>query len=76
MERCLVVALGGLVEQRQDKLGEKFNLEFDILSRDMIENSPAPGNLFNDRNHLIAQLDMLARNESYRKSLSAPMNGI
>lgn len=39
LERCLVVAPGGLVEQWQDELGEKFNVEFDILSRDMIEHS-------------------------------------
>ena len=35
------------VKQWQDELGEKFNLEFDILSRDMIENSRS-GNPFND----------------------------
>ncbi|MCY4265160.1 MAG: SNF2-related protein, partial [Gammaproteobacteria bacterium] len=60
LERCLVVAPGSLVEQWQDELGEKFNLEFDILSRDIIENSRS-GNPFNDRNHLIIRLDMLAR---------------
>ncbi len=37
LERCLVVAPGSLVEQWQDELGEKFGLEFDILTRDMIE---------------------------------------
>lgn len=36
LERCLVVAPGSLVEQWQDELGEKFSLEFDILTRDMI----------------------------------------
>ena len=54
LERCLVVAPGGLVEQWQDELGEKFNLEFDILTRDMIETSRS-GNPFNDRNHLIVR---------------------
>ena len=39
LERCLVVAPGSLVEQWQDELGEKFGLEFDILTRDMIETS-------------------------------------
>src|SRR5437016_543894 len=47
LERCLVVAPGSLVEQWQDELGEKFSLEFDILSRDMIENSRS-GNPFDD----------------------------
>jgi superfamily II DNA or RNA helicase len=68
MERCLVVAPGSLVEQWQDELGEKFDLEFDILSRDMIENSRS-GNPFNDRNHLIARLDVLARNEELQEKL-------
>jgi len=68
LERSLVVAPGGLVEQWQDELGEKFNLEFDILSRDMIENSRS-GNPFNDRNQLIARLDVLARNEELQQKL-------
>lgn len=68
LERCLIVAPGSLVEQWQDELGEKFNLEFDILTRDMIEHSRS-GNPFNDRNHLIARLDVLARNEELQDKL-------
>lgn len=68
LERCLVVAPGSLVEQWQDELGEKFALEFDILSRDMIETSRS-GNAFNDRNRLIARLDVLARNEDLQQKL-------
>jgi SNF2 family DNA or RNA helicase len=34
LERCLIVAPGGLVEQWQEELAEKFDLGFDILSRD------------------------------------------
>ena len=70
LERCLIVAPGSLVEQWQDELGEKFSLEFDILSRDMIETSRS-GNVFNDRNRLIARLDMLARNEDLQQKLAA-----
>ena len=62
LERCLVVAPGSLVEQWQDELGQKFNLEFDILTRDMIETSRS-GNPFNDRDRLIVRLDVLARND-------------
>ena len=69
IERCLVVAPGSLVEQWQDELGEKFNLEFDILSRDMIENSRS-GNPFNDRNQLICRLDVLSRNEELLEKLT------
>jgi len=68
LERCLVVAPGSLVEQWQDELGEKFNLEFDILTRDMIETSRS-GNPFNDRNRLIVRLDVLARNEELQEKL-------
>jgi superfamily II DNA or RNA helicase len=69
LERCLVVAPGSLVEQWQDELGEKFNLEFDILTRDMIENSRS-GNPFEDRNRLIVRLDVLARNEDLQEKLT------
>lgn len=68
LDRCLVVAPGSLVEQWQDELGEKFNLEFDILTREMIETSRS-GNPFNDRNRLIVRLDVLARNEELQEKL-------
>ncbi len=68
LERCLIVAPGSLVEQWQDELGQKFGLEFDILTRDMIETSRS-GNAFNDRNRLIARLDVLARNEELQQKL-------
>ena len=68
LERCLIVAPGSLVEQWQDELGEKFGLEFDILTRDMIESSRS-GNPFDDRARLIARLDMLARNEDLQEKL-------
>ncbi|GGY37124.1 protein NO VEIN domain-containing protein [Parvularcula lutaonensis] len=70
LDRCLVVAPGSLVEQWQDELGEKFSLEFDILTKDMIETSRS-GNAFNDRNRLIARLDVLARNEDLQEKLAA-----
>jgi superfamily II DNA or RNA helicase len=68
LERGLVVAPGSLVEQWQDELGEKFNLEFDILTRDMIESSRS-GNPFNDRRLLIARLDVLSRNPDLQEKL-------
>ena len=70
IERCLVVAPGILVEQWQDELGEKFGLEFDLLTRDMVETSRT-GNPFNDKNFLIARLDMLARDEELQERLRA-----
>ena len=39
VQRCLVVAPGGLVSQWQDELWEKFGLDFSILTRSLIEDS-------------------------------------
>jgi SNF2 family DNA or RNA helicase len=60
LERCLIVAPGGLVEQWQEEMADKFSLSFDILSRDQIETS-LTGNPFMERNRLICRLDMAAR---------------
>ena len=48
LERCLIVAPGSLVEQWQDELSEKFDLDFDIVTRDQIEASRT-GNPFEER---------------------------
>ncbi|KKZ15391.1 MAG: RNA helicase, partial [Candidatus Synechococcus spongiarum 142] len=68
LERCLVVAPSSLAEQWQDELGEKFKMEFDILTPGMVESSRS-GNPFNDNNHLIARLDTLARNSDLQEKL-------
>ena len=68
LERCLIVAPGSLVEQWQDELQEKFDLAFDILSREQVETS-VTGNPFADRSRLIARLDMLARNDELKAKL-------
>src|SRR6266446_5904584 len=70
LERCLIVAPGGLVEQWQDELLEKFDLHFDILTRDQMENS-ATGNFFAERQRVIARLDMLSRAEDLQNRLKA-----
>lgn len=62
LKRCLIVAPGSLVEQWQDELADKFALDFDIISRETIENSRS-GNPFAERQLAIARLDHLARNE-------------
>jgi superfamily II DNA or RNA helicase len=70
LERCLIVPPGNLVEQWQDELAEKFDLHFDILTRDQIEASRT-GNPFEEKHLLIARLDMVARNEELREKLKA-----
>jgi superfamily II DNA or RNA helicase len=70
LERCLIVAPGSLVEQWQDELSEKFELDFDILSRDQIESSRT-GNPFEERDRLIVRLDMAARSDELVAKLEA-----
>ena len=65
LERCLVVAPGALVEQWQDELGEKFDLDFTILTRDRLEASRS-GNPFTEQDLWIARLDMLSRREDLK----------
>jgi superfamily II DNA or RNA helicase len=68
LDRCLVIAPGSLVEQWQEELDEKFDLRFDILSRDMVE-AARTGNPFQERNLLIARLDQLSRSEDLQAKL-------
>jgi SNF2 family DNA or RNA helicase len=70
LERCLIVAPGGLVEQWQDEMAEKFGLAFDILSRDQIEAS-LTGNPFAERSRLIVRLDMMARSDELQAKINA-----
>src|ERR1700730_18633447 len=70
LERCLIIAPGSLVEQWQDELKEKFDLTFDIVSREQIETT-VTGNPFVERNHLIMRLDMAARSETLQAKLQA-----
>jgi hypothetical protein len=68
-KRVLIVAPGGLVEQWQDEMEEKFGLDFKVFGRDMIENSRG-GNPFDDFELLVARVDQLARNDDLRERLA------
>jgi SNF2 family DNA or RNA helicase len=70
LERCLIIAPGSLVEQWQDELKEKFDLTFDLLSREQIETS-VTGNPFAERSRLIMRLDMGSRSETLQAKLIA-----
>ena len=70
VRRCLVVAPGGLVEQWQEEMADKFALRFDILTREGIEAS-LTGNPFAERERIIVRLDMAARSEELRVKLQA-----
>ena len=69
VERVLIVAPGSLVEQWQDELRDKFDLRFDLFSREMQENA-ATRNAFNEHDLLIARLDQLSRSEAYQELLA------
>ncbi len=70
VDRCLIVAPGSLVEQWQDELDQKFDLPFEILTRDQIEGSRT-GNPFVERQRLIVRLDMAARSDDLQAKLQA-----
>ncbi|MEA3640627.1 MAG: helicase-related protein [Lamprobacter sp.] len=66
--RILIVAPGGLTEQWQDELLEKFGLHFEVFSREKQEQC-ASGNVFDEQDRLICRLDQLSRNEDVQAQL-------
>jgi superfamily II DNA or RNA helicase len=68
LARCMIVVPGGLADQWQDELFEKFSLKFEILTRSMID-TDVQGNVFNEHPLLIARMDMLSRNEDLQVKL-------
>ena len=60
--RCLVVCPGSLVEQWQDELYRRFDLNFEIMTSDKLE-TVRTGNWFLENDLAIARLDMLVRND-------------
>ncbi|WP_210334869.1 helicase-related protein [Mesorhizobium mediterraneum] len=70
LKRCMIVAPGSLVEQWQDELKEKFDLDFKIVGREMFRTSYS-GNPFNDEDRLIVRLDMASRSEDVQALIEA-----
>ncbi|MFE5290486.1 helicase-related protein [Nocardia sp. NPDC056611] len=68
LERCLIVAPGGLADQWQEELLDKFGLRFDILTRDLI-NAQLDQTAFEKFPLLIARMDQLARSEELQEQL-------
>jgi SNF2 family DNA or RNA helicase len=72
LERCLIVAPGGLVEQWQDELRDKFGLHFELLTRQLADahaDSAKASSVFTKHGLLIARMDMLSRNDDLREQL-------
>ncbi|MFI1864266.1 helicase-related protein [Streptomyces jumonjinensis] len=69
LERCLIVAPGGLVDQWQDELLEKFGLDFTLLTKQLVD-STIDGSAFDKYPRLIARMDSLARSEELQERLA------
>jgi SNF2 family DNA or RNA helicase len=70
LRRCMIIAPGSLVEQWQDELQEKFDLDFKILGREMVRTSYG-GNPFNEHDRLIVRLDMASRSDELQTLIEA-----
>lgn len=66
LKRCLIIAPGSLTDQWDDELYDKFGLSFEVLSRDMIQDSRT-ANPFEHKDCLIARMDQLSRNEELQE---------
>lgn len=70
VQRCIVCAPGSLADQWQDELWTKFQLRFEILTKERIESSHS-GNPFADDDLLIIRLDQVSRNEELQQLLQS-----
>lgn len=61
LNRAIVVAPGGLVEQWRDELRSKFDLHFQVLTPALIEDANGM-NVFELNPHLIVRMDQVSRN--------------
>ncbi len=68
VRRCLICVPGNLGEQWQDEMWAKFQLPFELLTRDMME-AARTGNPFAERDLLIMRLDQVSRNEDWKEKL-------
>src|ERR1022692_4239723 len=69
LSRCLIVVPGGLVDQWQDELHDKFGLRFEILTADLVSATPPSESPFAEHPRLIARMDQLARNDTLLEHL-------
>ncbi len=68
VQRCLICTPGNLIDQWQDELDRKFQLNFKKFRPDMSEESRG-GNPFADNKLLIMRLDQISRNEGLQNRL-------
>jgi superfamily II DNA or RNA helicase len=68
VQRCLICVPGNLAAQWQDELWFKFQLRFEILTRETYETAVS-GNPFLEKDLVIIRLDQVARDESLQEKL-------
>ena len=71
VRRCLVVCPGNLDEQWQEEMQSRFQLRFEIMTREKLATAGAR-NWFAENNLVIARLDMLSRSVDVQSLLDAP----
>lgn len=67
-ERAIIVAPGGLVEQWREELSQKFDLRFEVFSRQMVDDAQGR-NVFAEHPFSIARMDQLSRSEDLTEQL-------
>src|SRR5207248_1278405 len=68
LRRCMVICPGNLVEQWQDELYRRFQIQFEILTNDKLQ-AARTGNWFQENPLAICRLDRLARDEDVQAKL-------
>ena len=68
-DRAIIVAPGGLVEQWREELSQKFDLHFEVVTSQML-NDARGGNPFAEHPYLIVRMDQISRNEDLMEQLS------
>ncbi len=69
VQRCLICVPGNLATQWQDELWFKFQLRFDIITRESFETTVG-GTPFREKDRVIIRLDQIARNDDYQQQLA------
>ncbi len=70
VERSLICVPGNLATQWQDELWFKFQMHYEIITRESFESSVV-GNPFLEHERVIVRLDQIARNDDYKEKLAA-----
>jgi len=69
-ERAIIVAPGGLVEQWREELSQKFDLKFELFTREMVDEAEGR-NVFAEHPYLIVRMDQVSRSEDLMEQLES-----